>query len=120
MLFGSLSKYDSPASEVKKSKSVKVDKKSTKVEKPKLKKKIVKSYKDEGKYWETDKLILRIFNDDDTHKDYIRTFMSDSVICINKDKIGKKTKYDNDKWGKIIDIKEDEKHLVFILEPILG
>ncbi len=104
---------------VKKTKSIKVDKKSTKVEKPKLKKKIVKSYKDEGIYWETDKLILRIFNDDDTHKDYIRTFMSDSVICINKDKIGKKTKYDNDKWGKIIDIKDDEKDLIFILEPIL-
>jgi hypothetical protein len=106
---------------VKKTKSIKVDKKSTKVEKPKVKKtkKIVKNFTDEGIYWEADKLILRIFNDDDTHKNYIRTFMSDSVICINKDKIGKKTKYDNDKWGKIIDIKEDEKYLVIILEPIL-
>jgi len=104
---------------IKKTKTTKIDKKSTKVEKPKLKKKIIKSYKDEGIYWETDKLILRILNADDTHKDYIRTFMSDSVICINKDKLGKKTKYAENKWGKITDIKEDEKDLIFILEPIL-
>lgn len=105
---------------VKKTKSIKVDKKSTKVEKPKVKKtkKIVKSFSDEGICWETSKIILRLI-DEDKFTDYTRTFMSGSSIYVNKDKIGKKTKYAENKWGKIIDIKEDEKDLIFILEPIL-
>jgi len=106
---------------VKKTKSIKVDKKSTKVEKPKVKKtkKIVKSFSDEGICWETSKIILRLI-DEDKFTDYTRTFMSGSSIYVNKDKIGKKTKYAENKWGKIIDIKEDEKDLIFILEPILN
>lgn len=106
---------------VKKTKSIKVDKKSTKVEKPKVKKtkKIVKkSFSDEGICWETSKIILRLI-DEDKFTDYTRTFMSGASIYVNKDKIGKKTKYAENKWGKIIDIKEDEKDLIFILEPIL-
>ena len=105
---------------VKKTESIKVDKKSTKVEKPKVKKtkKIVKSFSDEGICWETSKIILRLI-DEDKFTDYTRTFMSGTSIYVNKDKIGKKTKYAENKWGKIIDIKEDEKDLIFILEPIL-
>lgn len=105
---------------VKKTKSIKVDKKSTKVEKPKVKKtkKIVKSFTDEGIFWETSKIILRLI-DEDKFIDYTRTFMSGVSIYVNKDKIGKKTKYAENKWGKITDIKEDEKDLIFILEPIL-
>ena len=105
---------------VKKTKSIKDDKKSTKVEKPKVKKtkKIVKSFSDEGICWETSKIILRLI-DEDKFTDYTRTFMSGSSIYVNKDKIGKKTKYAENKWGKITDIKEDEKDLIFILEPIL-
>lgn len=105
---------------VKKTESIKVDKKSTKVEKPKVKKtkKIVKSFSDEGICWETSKIILRLI-DEDKFTDYTRTFMSGTSIYVNKDKIGKKIKYAKNKWGKITDIKEDEKDLIFILEPIL-
>ena len=104
----------------KETKSVKVDKKSTKVEKPKVKKtkKIVKSFTDEGLWWETSKIILRL-KDEDKFIDYPITFMSGASIHVNKGKIGKKTKYAENKWGKITDIKEDEKDLIFILEPIL-
>ena len=103
---------------VKKTKSIKVDKKSTKVEKPKVKKtkKIVKSFTDEGIFWEASKIILRLI-DEDKFIDYTRTF--GTSIYVNKNKIGKKTKYVENKWGKITDIKEDENDLIFILEPIL-
>ena len=103
---------------VKSAKNTSVKETKTKETKVKKTKKIVKSFTDEGIWWKTSKIILRLI-DEDKFIDYTRTFMSGSSIYVNKDKIGKKTKYAENKWGKITDIKEDGKDLIFILEPIL-
>lgn len=77
-------------------------------------KKIKQTFKDEGSYYITDKLIFRIRNDIDT--DILKTFATD--ITFNKNKIGQKTKQPDGIFRKIIDVITDEKNLVFVLDTL--
>ena len=91
-----------------------IDKKSAKI-------KTKKKYDEDSLFYYADKIIFRLIDvDGNKIQDIIREYKSD--ICINKDKIGKKTRLreiSDDTWVEIVDMNPVEsKEFMYIVKKV--
>ena len=91
-----------------------IDKKSAKI-------KTKKKYNEDSLFYYADKIIFRLIDvDGNKIQDIIREYKSD--ICINKDKIGKKTRLreiSDDTWVEIVDMNPVEsKEFMYIVKMV--
>jgi hypothetical protein len=91
-----------------------IDKKSAKI-------KTKKKYDEDSLFYYADKIIFRLIDvDGNKIQDIIREYKSD--ICINKDKIGKKTRLreiSDDTWVEIVDMNPVEsKEFMYIVKKL--
>lgn len=85
------------------------------IKKFKTPKKIKQTFKEEDRFFITDKVIFRI-REDNMDTDVLKTFTTD--ITFNKNKVGQKTKHPDGIFRKIIDVITDEKNLVFVVQTL--
>ncbi len=81
--------------------------------KPKKIKKIKQTFIEDDAGYVTNVVTFRFLKTDDTFEDFIKKY--DCDITFGKNKIGKKTKFDN-KLYKITDVITNEKNLTFVLD----
>ena len=91
-----------------------IDKKSAKI-------KTKKKYNEDSLFYYADKIVFRLIDADGNKiQDIIREYKSD--ICINKDKIGKKTRLreiSDDTWVEIVDMNPVEsKEFMYIVKKV--
>lgn len=89
-----------------------------KVRKPRTKKvkPEVKTFTDDGMFFEAKCLVFRIL-DDNGEKNILKEFAN--PVTIGKNKIGKMTKMADGNWAEIMDIITTEQHLTFVVNPIV-